>query len=195
MSQDPQSESKAWWQTLPGLLTAGATVITAISGLLVALHQAGCFARNPQSAVQTQAELHPVEAQNAASPSSTAATVSRALTIPENAEVHSGQAVFKLLSARIEPYSPDKLSVHFTVRMTNNDRFDANFWAASFRLSVNDSLLAPTNNLDELVSGHSAKEDEVAFVIPANVSMVGLQMGDVGDGKPAIAIDLQKPRQ
>lgn len=193
MSTEQVSESKGWWQTLPGLLTAAATVITAVAGLLVALHQAGCFARNPQPSVQTSSESRPIESQSVESPSSTAATVSRALTIPENAEVHSGQAVFKLLSAHIEPYSPDKVSVRLTIRYTNNDRFDANFWAASFRLLVDGSLQAPTNNLDELVPGHSSKEGDVEFVVPANVSTVGLQMGDVGDGKPAIAIQLQHP--
>lgn len=193
MSTEQVSESKGWWQTLPGLLTAAATVITAVAGLLVALHQVGFFARNPQPSVQTASESHPIASQSVESPSSTAATAPRALTIPGNAEVHSGQAVFKLLSAHIEPYSPDKVSVRFTVRYTNNDRFDANFWAASFRLLVDGSLQAPTNNLDELVPGNSSKEGDVEFVVPANVSTVGLQMGDVGDGKPSIAIQLQHP--
>jgi hypothetical protein len=118
---------------------------------------------------------------------------SRPITLPENTEVRSGQVVFKLQSAHLDPYSPGSVAVHFTVRMTNNDGFAANFWAASFRLFVNGSLQSPANNLDELVSAHSAKEDDVEFVIPANVSTVGLQMGDVGDGKPSIAINLQKP--
>ena len=193
MSLDQDPKSKGWWQTVPGLLTAAATVITAATGLLVALHQAGCFAHNPQSAAQTQSESHSAESQTATNPSSAGVTPSRPLAIPENAEVRSGQAIYKLVSARLEPYSPDKVSVHFTVRYTNNDRFDANFWAASFRLSVNGLLQAPTNNLDELVSGHSAKEGDVEFVVPANASTVGLQMGVVGEGIPTIAISLQKP--
>jgi hypothetical protein len=78
--------------------------------------------------------------------------------------------------------------------MTNNDRFDANFWAASFRLLVGGSLEAPTNNLDDLVSAHSTKEGDIEFVIPENVSTAGLQMGDVGDGKPTLSISLQRPK-
>jgi hypothetical protein len=76
--------------------------------------------------------------------------------------------------------------------MTNNDRFDANFWAASFRLLVDGSLQAPTSDLDELVPAHSAKEGEVEFVLPSNTSTVGLQMSDVGDGKPTITINLHQ---
>ncbi len=202
MSRDPQSESKGWWQTLPGLLTAAAGIITAVAGLLVAVHQAGFFDHSPQPASQAQSKSHPVgesphpiEAEGAATPPSTDVTASRPLTLPENTQVRSGQAVFKLVSARLDPYSPGKVAVHFTVRLTNNDRFDANFWAASFRLLADGSLLAPINNLDELVSGHSTKEGDVEFVIPANISTVGLQMGDVGEGKPTITINLQNPNR
>jgi len=42
-SPKPQS----WWQTLPGVLTAVATIFTAATGLIVALNQAGCFPPKP----------------------------------------------------------------------------------------------------------------------------------------------------
>ena len=202
MSRDPESESKGWWQTLPGLLTAAAGIITALTGLLVAVHQTGFFDRSHQPVSQARSEphpeadsSHPIQTESGATAPVSSTSASRPLTLPENTEVRSGQAAFKLLSARLDPYSPDKVSLHFTVRMTNNDRYDANFWAASFRLLVDGSLQAPTNNLDELVSAHSAKEGDVEFVIPANVSTAGLQMGDVGEGKPTITINLQNPRQ
>lgn len=191
MSQDQESKPKGWWQTLPGLLTAVATVVTAVTGLLVALHQAGCLARGTQPAVSAQSEPHPIGAGSAASSPSTGVAASESLAIPANAEVYSEQAVYQLLSARLVPYSPEKVSLHFAVRMTNKDEFDLNFWAASFRLAVNGSLQSPTNNLDEIVPAHGAKEGDVEFVVPANVSTVGLQMGDVGVGKPTITIQLQ----
>jgi hypothetical protein len=40
MSEEPKS---SWWQTLPGLLTALATVITAVTGLIVGLVQSHIF--------------------------------------------------------------------------------------------------------------------------------------------------------
>ena len=70
-----------WWQTVPGLLTATATVITAIAGLLVALYQTGFFQQskhNPapeakpaelaaatphESAASPPAESHPASTQ------------------------------------------------------------------------------------------------------------------------------------
>jgi len=193
MSRDPKPESKGWWQTLPGILTAAAAIITAITGLLVALHQTGFFDHGPQPASQTQSKSLPAE-QGTAAPPAAGVTASRPLTLPENTEVRFGQSVFKLVSARLDPYSPDKVSLHFTVRMTNNDRFDTNFWSPSFRLMAGGLLQSPANNLNELLASNSSKEADVEFVIPANLSTVGLQMGDVGEGKPTITIELQNPR-
>lgn len=190
MSQDQQSESKAWWQTLPGLLTALAAILTAFTGLLVALNQMGLFhhahlpAAAPAESSASVSTASPAGAQ-AANPASLL------LRLPANAELHAEGAVYTLLSARLNPYSPSERALNLTVRMTNNAGYDANFWAASFRLSVNGTLENPTGNLDEVVPAHSAREGEIEFLIPANASTVGLQMGDVGEGKPAITIALQ----
>lgn len=202
MTKDSESDSKGWWQTLPGILTAGAAFLTAIGGLLVAIHQTGFFNRSPQPAPQTQsasrptgASPSPIDAGNAVTNASPGATVSRPLHLPEITEARSGDSVFELVSARLDPYSPDKVSLHLTVRMTNNGRFPANFWAASFRLSAGGNLQVPTNFLNQIISPNSAQEGDVEFVIPASASTVGLQMGDVGQGKPAIPINLQNTQR
>lgn len=75
--------------------------------------------------------------------------------------------------------------------MVNNGRFNANFWGASFRLLVDGVPRAPDNSLDELVESHSAKEGVVEFVIPDTVNDVGLQVGEVGEGKPTLPISLK----
>jgi hypothetical protein len=196
MSGDPQPESKGWWQTLPGLLTAGAAIITALTGLLVALHQTGLFnhtapAQTQSSSQSAGASPASTQAAGGATPSATAA--SRPVPLPQITEVRSGQAVFKLLAARVDPYSVDKVDVHLTVRMTNNSPYPANFWADSFRLLVGGTLQAPDNTLNDLLPSNSSKEGDVEFVIPAATSTAGLQMGDVGDGKPTIAIALPAP--
>jgi hypothetical protein len=195
MSSDPEPGSKGWWQTLPGLLTAGAGIITALTGLLLALHQTGLFNRSAPTQAQIasqQAGGSPtqLEAGGGAASHAAGVTASRPVSLPQITEVRSGQAVYKLLAARVDPYSLDKVSVHFTVRMTNNGSYPANFWGDSFRLSVNGTLQAPDNTLNELLPANSAKEGAVEFVIPANTTTIGLQMGDVGDGKPAIPITL-----
>jgi hypothetical protein len=45
MAQQDGSKTQSWWQTFPGMLTAVAALITALTGLLVALHQAGLLDR------------------------------------------------------------------------------------------------------------------------------------------------------
>ena len=197
MSGDAETESKGWWQTLPGLLTAAAAIITALTGLLVALHQTGLLNRTApaqtQSASQSAgANLPSTQVAGGATPTATGAAASRPVTLPQITEVRYGQAVFKLLAARVDPYSLDKVSVHLTVRMTNNSPYPANFWADSFRLLVDGTLQAPNNYLNQLLPSNSSKEGDVEFVIPAATSSAGLQMGDVGDGKPTIAINLRQ---
>jgi hypothetical protein len=68
----------SWWQTLPGILTAAGAVITAVTGLVIALNQAGLFKRPkeaaPDSGATTQAQAargratDPVEGSKAALP-------------------------------------------------------------------------------------------------------------------------------
>ena len=97
----------------------------------------------------------------------------------------------QLLAARVEPYSPGKVSLRLNVRMTNNNRYDANFWAASFRLSSNGTLIAPNSDLDELIAANSSKDAEIEFILPDSLATAGLQMGDVGEGKPSIPLVLK----
>jgi len=75
--------------------------------------------------------------------------------------------------------------------MTNNGKYPANFWAASFRLLVDGVPRAPENDLNELVDSHSAKEGMVEFVILDPATDVGLQIGGVGEGMPTIPIALK----
>jgi hypothetical protein len=43
MAEGPKAQR--WWQTLPGLVTAAAALITAVAGAIVGLYQAGIFKR------------------------------------------------------------------------------------------------------------------------------------------------------
>lgn len=199
MSEEPGS--KIWWQTIPGILTATAGVVTAVAGLIVTLHQAGFFEAEKEKVPQVQNDIvKPPKVKvteslvgttpNATKPSSIGETAPYSVTLSGDTEIRVGQAVYKILSARLDRYAPNKLSLKLEVRMTNNDRYDANFWAASFRLLVDGVLQAPVNDLNELVAGHSAKEGSVEFVIPDSTTDIGLQIGEVGEGAPTIPIAL-----
>lgn len=196
---DPNTGSKGWWQTLPGLFTAIAAIITAFTGLVVAIGGLGIFHRSPSppSRSPTTSSSQGPSSSGGAAPAGSetehrvnADPSARSVPLPAMTQVTSGTSVYKLLSLQAVSYSPDKISLHFTIRMTNNGSDPSNFWSSSFRLRVGDSLQAPVNALDELVDPNSSKEGAVEFVIPAATSKVGLQMGDVGKDRPDITIQL-----
>ena len=191
MSDAPQSERTSWWQTVPGMLTAAAGLITAITGLLLAVHQMGFLQHSSKSPPTRSAESRSSDSQSQPNPTGSEASAGDELPLPSETEVHSGDSVYKLLSAKLENYAPGQKALHVKIRMTHSGRFDANFWAASFRLAVNGLLQPPLGDLDDIVASHSSKEAELIFVVPAEATTAGLQMGDVGEGKPAIPLDLR----
>lgn len=73
MPEEP-SKPQSWWQTLPGVLTALATIITAITGLIVALIQAGVFPQKGNSAASTPSPAAISSAVETAKPSSAPAS-------------------------------------------------------------------------------------------------------------------------
>jgi hypothetical protein len=63
----------------------------------------------------------------------------------------------------------------------NAGRYPANFWSDSYRLFVDEVPRAPTQLLDEVVAGDSAKEGEVVFEVPLDVKDVVLQISSGTD--------------
>lgn len=195
---DDQPRSTTWWQTLPGILTAVAGLLTAVGSLILVFHQAGFFDRTSQKALPLQTETvksSTMTGDAGSAPGSTKATptdrtVPNSVSFPVDT-VRTGDLVYKILAARLDRYAPGELSLRFDVRMTNNGRFDANFWGDSFRLRVDGVPRAPHNSLNELVAAHSAREGAVEFVIPDSTADVGLQVGEVGESATAIPIALK----
>jgi hypothetical protein len=165
-----------------------AAVNTAITGLLVAVHQTGWFDHRNRDQAQT------TSGPTGSRESETGVTHQHAgikqIEIPENAVVQTNDLKYTLVAGHVEPSGPDRIMVRIGVRMTNNGTAPANFWSASFRLAVGEELVAPANLLDELVDAKSSKVGDLTFQIPANTRQVGLQMGEVGPGKPAIQVHL-----
>lgn len=91
MADEPKSQG--WWHTLPGVLTAVAAMLTAVSGLILALREAGFFAHAPQAAAPAPAPA-PVRAREPvpAPPSARTAPAASATAAPGAAV--SGQFEF-----------------------------------------------------------------------------------------------------
>ncbi len=196
MDEDPKS--KSWWNTLPGVLTAVAAVIAAVTALVSTLHQTGWIgakaSTSPPSSTQTTQSPHSSPPSASPPPAPTAAPASSpapgSIALPAQTTFTYGKLSYQLLAARVGHPTPDTLSLQFTVRMTSDDKYEANFWDASFRLRVNGLLQAPVSNLNKVVAGNSSTDGVVEFLVPSGTAKVELQMGEVGNGKPAVAIAL-----
>jgi hypothetical protein len=194
---DDRSATPSWWQTIPGMLTGLAAVITAVTGLIVAFNHTGNRSEQvPPSSSSVSGGTSP--ALPAASPAPSrapgavpAAGRPQAIALPalNRVTLAGGAAVITILSAQVEPLDLDRRALKFVVRYTNAGRYPANFWSASYRLIVADVPRAPTNFLDEVVDGDSAKEGEVVFEVPMNVKDVVFQISS-GDEKSRVPFKL-----
>lgn len=219
MNKDEKPEG-SWWLTLPGTLTGLAGVLTAVAGLLVALNQTGFFGHKenpaaPSLASSSDALKRPNEATPSAAPATTAtiATVPRAehesdaikpgakdsaprhlISFPSGTEVtltnQRAEGTYKILAAQVSPKSTGKLSVKFSIRLTNLGRSDLGFGNDSFRLQVDGVPRAPTSYLNELVEAKSAKEADVSFEIPDTAQTLALTV-DSGQEAGSIPIILK----
>ena len=194
MSQEPRSGS--WWLTLPGVLTGLAAVITAGTGLAVALHQISApsglekaSSEKPAAdTAQNNSKTPPASSDTTTSqtPSSNGAT-QQSVALPAGAEVKlagiaGGDIVYKILSASLEPYNAEKRLLKFTIRITVENQEPIS--SSDFRLLVDDIPREPTKFSSSeggqttgfLVAGGSAKEAEVGFEVPITENEVVLQI-------------------
>lgn len=183
-----EAKRGTWWQTLPGMLTGAAALVTALAGLLAALSQTGWFAKQaPPAAAATSAAPAPGTAKAAATAGAaehvavtSEAPRPHAVALPAQRDYTLGPAVFKatftLLKAEVVPQTADRSALRIRLRMTNHDRNDKNFWDQSFRLLVDDVPIAPESGLNELVAGEAAKEGEVVFPIARSTRSARLRI-------------------
>lgn len=193
---------RKWWQTLPGVLKAAATLITAVTGLIIGLNQVGAFrgGEKPAPVSYGGASGAPpaVTSSSTATGSTTTAPASvvsalpprYAITFPAGTEATAGAGAYKILEARANPRSPDKLTVTFTVRVTGVRYPGLNFFGNDFRLMVDGVPREPDDAPNLLVSLQSSKDGDVVFVIDAVAKRLALQVGEVGHETSTIPLAL-----
>lgn len=222
MAEDPKSQS--WWQTVPGVMTAIAGLITAVTGLLVALAQIGVLGKDDgpvsqprneptQLSVPAQAQDAPTASeidpdhsaaataaamqaiQTATAPSSMGDTSRYPITLAAGGEAQAEEAVYKVLSARLEYHGkPGMLALRIEIRMTNEGLGYSNFWGDRFRLLIDGQPRAPEEAPNEVVDPYSAMEGTLLFAVPESAATVELQVGQVGQETAVIPIVLRAPQ-
>ena len=144
----------------------------------------GCYSRSAE--------------QNAPKVTDSARNATYSVVLPTQTELRETTsvpgvfAVYKILSAQLEQRDPNKFTLRFNVRMTNNNNVGALLGTGEFRLVVDGVSQRPTSpNTSEMVAPHSAKEQIVEFVIPDKTRTVGLKIGEAGEGEWPIRISLK----
>lgn len=194
---------RKWWQTLPSVLKAAATLITAVTGLIIGLNQIGVFRSGEKPAQPVSyggiSGTPPVVSSSpSATGSSTGAPSSvvsgpparYTVTFPAGAEATAGAGAYKILQARADPRSADKLTMTFSVRVTGVRYPGLNFFGNDFRLIVDGVPREPDDAPNLLVSLQSSKDGDVVFIIDATAKHLALQVGEVGHETSTIPLAL-----
>ena len=181
-----QDKPASWWTTLPGVITGLAAIVTALTGLIVAIKQTGWFdsdAPHKPAAAATSTSARPAPVPPASNRST------QAVALPDLRDYKLGEATFTLLKADLSPQTTEKDALQIRVRMTSRSQFDSNFSDRYFRLVVNDVPMAPENTLNEIVPAQSGKEGEVIFVVPRGTAGGKLKIS-YSDGSTEIPLVL-----
>ena len=163
----------SWWATLPGLLTAAAAVITAVTGLLLGLGQLGAFdggrpaatAGSSSAAGASQPGVPPQPSGNLTGAGESAGWT---VALPAERKYRSADVEYEILDARVRPDVTGKVALTFTVRCTNHGLYDVNFWDSTFRLNAGGINHSPDSGLNDLVAGDASKSGDVRFTVPAD---------------------------
>jgi hypothetical protein len=155
----------------------------AIAGIATFLVARG--AREPEARQPAQAIAAPAAFPSGISNVSSAAS---AIDVPPYAEAAHGELIYTLLSANVASRGTAN-HVRFRFRVSNEGRYDANLWDASFRLALGDDVLTPTSGLNEILAGHSIKQAIVTFSVPAGTSRATLRILG-GNDAAEIPLDL-----
>ncbi|MES1998189.1 MAG: hypothetical protein V4446_02640 [Pseudomonadota bacterium] len=150
---DEAPKSSSWWQTLPGILTATAGIITAVSGLLVVLYQSPLF----KSDIKPDSAHSPAASVVASAPDAPDASTPQAST------------------ARINLLDPDK-GGHLEAASSDDWRRTIDGKEAAI------SLQADQTGVYGFKNGRTARFDTFTVLIPAtdiyNVSEIELSYGN-----------------
>jgi hypothetical protein len=201
MAQDMDPERlrpASWWQTLPGVVTAVAGLLTAFGGLLLAPNQVGLLNRGhgpdspPASAAGGRAAQNSAPGLQAAPQAPAAGT--QTVSFPAGAKVtlgnNRGRGTYELLAAKLERRTGDAGTLTLQIRLTNAGPADIGFWNDSFRLAVDGTPRAPTSWLNSSVDARSAKDADVVFAVPLAAKSLVLKINS-GDEEGEIPLTLR----
>lgn len=190
--EKPAGGGVSWLQTLPGVLTGTAAVLTAIGGLLAVLHQQGLL--NIGAGHGVPAASAPPAATREAPAVSKAPVASGAASAAAGAGVQAGHYRFELVGLKSAPYpgaTPPKRWLYCTLTVTDVAGKADYVDGQTVRLRTQrGAVLNPENSVNVAVYEHGEATIEAAFVVPADGTQATLLLGRDGDAVADLAVNL-----
>jgi len=176
-------DEKNFWTTIPGIITGLAAIVTAITGLIVALNGVGLF-NKPAAANKTSREAKAAVKKDADSviskqpePQKQAKKLNPVFSMTEvKIEDHE----YHILGSSFEAITPESSLLKIKIKYKNNSNYSpATFWNEGFRLAIDGALTPPTGNLSQLVERHAELVGTVIFEVPNNAKILALHILDI----------------
>jgi hypothetical protein len=167
--------AKGFFHTLAGAITSVAAIITAFTGLIIALNQAGCFHSNStvKSTLEKQAEktTSPVQNTESEQPASEKDTDANTRPIrftytPAIIKLPESKLEFKIQEAKVEELSEKDLLVTLKVKCISDVPQGYLFGSGSFRLQVGEDKYAPINFFSEVIPFSTFLIKDLQFKFP-----------------------------
>jgi len=188
----PTARPRSWWQSLPGILTATAALLSAVAGLIVAISQS----RGSETQHNTAPATEAASPSNGRAQTPAGPQVQRAsgtvTTLPPTSDVRlaGGRLVLRVLTATVEPFNQAMRVLRLRIRFTNNgETFERDYYW-TFRLLVDGVPSAPEDRGYNQIEAHSAKELEYAFRVPSSSGRVTLRISNSAGEEAELPFDL-----
>jgi hypothetical protein len=215
-----EENGKSWWHSLGGTLTGIAALVTAITGLILALrgtnvigpeHSVPDASRIDSPAVSAKhgdaqtsqptvrsARAQPAPAADASvgsAPLSTLEAVSRAVRLPEKREYELGtiydKARYTLLSAELTRHTAETNQLAIRVRITAEGPYPAALGSSQFTVDIDDRSIPPKVFFTDRIPSDESRERELHFTIPATTKRTLFRIRVSPDHSAEIPLTLQ----
>lgn len=165
--ETPAKES--FWKTLPGIITAIASLITAIGGLLLILSQLGVFDAKNEMAEAT------------AKPPAKSEVITPPIPPPTSTLTATAEDVeYTVLSQTTKAYSATELKLILSMKVSCKQT-TVGFRSEMFRLEIDGVKNAPVNELsNKWLDTHSDWKENIEFIIPKDLKTATLIVGYAG---------------
>jgi hypothetical protein len=177
-------DEKNFWTTVPGIITGLAAIVTAITGLIVALNGAGLFSKPAavnKASTETKQDVKKDADSLTGKKEEPQKPVEKLKPVFAMTAVKIEDHEYKILSSSLEAITPESNSLKIKIKYKNNSNYSpATFWNEGFRLAIDGALTPPAGDLSELVERHAELVGTVTFEVPNNAKELVFHILDVG---------------